>query len=103
MTDSELMLRAAKAAGIRISSSVLPGEGDDVLRYPGVLIEFNPLVFDRDAFQVLIGAGMQFKAEERTIRVEGPHFSFNYHFEGSRDEAARRAIVEAAACMAGSA
>lgn len=103
MTDIDLMRRSAKAAGIDLDVWTYVGDSGVkalALYVRGTRIEFNPLAFDRDAFQVMLGAGLDVQATKGYIAVRVPGLDVRNHYDGDRATAARRAIVEVAAVLA---
>jgi len=100
MTDRELLEAAAEAAGIAI-------EWDGDLPIPfGSAIAWNPLTDDGDALRLAVKLGIDLQFANRATwiaRETGPR-AVRLDHEPHRDDpcaATRRAIVRAAAAIAG--
>lgn len=116
-TDHELLERAAKAAGLVIDKSPYNGGGSgntgfDILGnamldwHNGV--KWNPLTDDGDAFRLAAKLEMEIRQGERRKCVYVGVLPGAYlheeavaHHNGDRAAATRRAIVTAAASLAG--
>lgn len=103
MTDRELLELAAKAAGIEN----LATKGDIIIcndEY-GFSVVWNPLTDDGDAFRLAVRLRLGLEWWKNGVRAEsaqhGPEVI--HHLEDDPYAATRRAIVRAAAAMAGDA
>lgn len=103
MTDRELLVLAAKAARFRVSNKLTNGGlsvCSDVRPSPH---NWNPRADDGDAFRLMAKLGMHIRFYRKHVDVDAEAFSLtdsvvSESFTGSRkEEAARRAIVRAAA------
>lgn len=100
MTDRELLEAAAEAAGIAI-------EWDGDLPIPfGSSIEWNPLTDDGDALRLAVKLGIEignYHQYDRALAFIGSRRGAGEYWEVGDDPVAatRRAIVRAAAAMAG--
>jgi hypothetical protein len=109
--DRELLLLAAKAAGIALWPVGTPWRdnsmGTGLLLFNGQLV-WNPLADDGEALRLAVDLQIQFNVvlEDSRGWVESPsHVKQNYYMEfqweipGDRYTATRRAIVRAAAAI----
>jgi hypothetical protein len=99
MTDHELCLAAAKAAGYLTET----WEGNEAY-IAGMMSRWHPLQNDGDAFRLMVDCGMDIQFEKRTVAgvtysKEGIVDWFTEHVGTDKHAATRRAIVRAAAAM----
>jgi hypothetical protein len=102
MTDHELCLAAAKAAGYTVDSDEM--NWIKCTSPDGLTGYWTPLEYDQDAFRLMVDCGIDIQFEKRTVAgvtysKEGIVDWFTEHFGTNKHAAARRAITRAAAAM----
>jgi len=95
MTDHELCLAAAKAAGYLTAT----WEGNEAY-IAGMMSRWNPLDSDSDAFRLMVDCGrMDLHCGENATRAANEFGYFVEPHGTDKHAATRRAIVRAAAAM----
>jgi hypothetical protein len=102
MTDHELCLAAAKAAGYRVEVDQFGWI--NCARPNGLTSFWDPLRYSEYAFELMVDCGLDIQFEKRTVAgvtysKEGIVDWFTEHVGTDKHAATRRAIVRAAAAM----